>query len=217
VLHEFAHGLGFLTFVNGANGRNAGADDTNPDGGFTDCYARFLRDENLNLNWNQMTAAQRQASAINTGNLTWTGPTTQSALSVALEPSAVLRVERTPPVFIAVNQATFGGPITLGGLTRPTRGSPAAAGLWVRCRIRGTVNTNFALVDRGDCPFIDKAANVQQAGRRGLIIANNSDGRLHPGWNRPEHHHSGRGDFAGGWHDPAQLPVQWKCHRHTAP
>jgi hypothetical protein len=184
VLHEFAHGLGFLTFVNGANGRNAGADDTNPDGGFTDCYARFLRDENLNLNWNQMTAAQRQASAINTGNLTWTGPTTQSALSVALEPSAVLRVERTPPVFIAVNQATFGGPITLGGLTRPLVAAqpPLACGPLSN---PGTVNTNFALVDRGDCPFIDKAANVQQAGAQGLIIANNTTGGFIPGGTAP--------------------------------
>jgi len=184
VLHEFAHGLGFSTFVNTANGRNAGADDTNPDGGFTDCYARLLRDENLNLNWNQMTAAQRQASATNTGNLTWTGPTTQSALSVALEPSAVLRVERTPPVFIAVNQATFGGPITLGGLTRPLVAAqpPLACGPLSN---PGTVNTNFALVDRGDCPFIDKAANAQQAGAQGLIIANNTTGGFIPGGTAP--------------------------------
>ncbi len=185
VLHEFAHGLGFSTFVNGANGRNAGADDTNPDGGFTDCYARLLRDENLNLNWNQMTATQRRDSAINTGNLTWTGPTTQSALPVALESSPVLRIEREPPVFIAVNQATFGGPITLGGLTRPL----VAAQPSLACgplSNPGAVNTNFALVDRGDCPFIDKAANVQQAGAQGLIIANNTPGGFIPGGTAPD-------------------------------
>ncbi len=184
-LHEFAHGLGFSTFVNGANGRNAGADDANPDGGFTDCYARFLRDENLNLNWNQMTAAQRQASAINTGNLTWTGPTTQSALPFALEPSPVLRIDREPPVFIAVNQATFGGAITLGGLTRPLVAAqpPLACGPLSN---PGAVSTNFALVDRGDCPFIDKAANVQQAGAQGLIIANNTTGGFIPGGTAPD-------------------------------
>jgi len=184
VLHELAHGLGFSTFVNTANGRNAGADDTNPDGGFTDCYARFLRDENLNLTWNQMTAAQRQASAINTGNLTWSGSTTQSALPVVLEPSPVLRIERTPPVVMAVNQATFGGPITRDGLTRPLVAAqpPLACGPLSN---PGAVNANFALVDRGECPFVDKATNVQQAGAQGLIIANNTAGGFVPGGTAP--------------------------------
>ncbi|MCS7079570.1 MAG: hypothetical protein NZ585_05905 [Chloracidobacterium sp.] len=180
VLHELAHGLGFSTFVNIENGRNAGASDENPDGGFTDCYARLLRDENLNLNWNQMTAAQRQASAINTSNLTWTGATTQSALPVALEPSPVLRIERDPPVTFAVNQATFGGAITLGGLTRPLIAAqpPLACGPLSN---PGAVNGNLALVDRGDCPFVDKAFNAQQAGAQGVIIANNVAGGFTPG------------------------------------
>ncbi|MFQ3640538.1 MAG: PA domain-containing protein, partial [Chloracidobacterium sp.] len=184
VLHEFSHGLGFSTFVNTANGRNNGASDTDPNGGFTDCYARLLRDENLNLNWNQMTADQRQASAINTGNLTWTGSTTQSALPLTLDPAPVLRVERTPPEFIAVNQASFGGAITLGGLTRPLVAAqpPLACGPLSN---PGAVNTNFALVDRGDCPFVDKAANAQQAGAQGLIIANNFAGGFSPGGTAP--------------------------------
>ncbi|OYT70380.1 MAG: hypothetical protein CFK52_11235 [Chloracidobacterium sp. CP2_5A] len=180
VLHEFAHGLGFSTFVNSANGRNAGASDENPDGGFTDCYARLLRDETLNLNWNQMTAAQRQASATNTGNLTWTGPTTQSALPVALEPSPVLRIERNPPVTFATNQATFGGAITLGGLTRPLIAAQPALACGTLSN-PGAVNGNLALVDRGDCPFVDKAFNVQQAGAQGVIIANNAAGGFTPG------------------------------------
>ncbi len=185
VLHEFAHGLGFSTFVNGANGRNSGATDENPDGGFTDCYARLLRDENLNLNWNQMTAAQRQASAINTGNLTWTGAMTQSALPAALEPSPTLRVERNPPVFINVNQASFGGSITLGGLTRSVIAAqpPLACGPLAN---PGAVNGNFALVDRGDCPFVDKAFNAQQAGAQGVFIANNVAGGFIPGGTAPD-------------------------------
>ncbi len=185
VLHEFAHGLGFSTFVDSANGRNAGATNDNPDGGFTDCYARLLRDENLNLNWHQMTAAQRQASAINTGNLTWVGTTTQSALPLLLEPAPVLRIEREPPVFINVNQATFGGAITLGGLTR----SVIAAQPTLACGALsnpGAVSGNFALVDRGECPFVEKALNVQQAGAQGVIIANNSAGSFIPGGTAPD-------------------------------
>ena len=43
-------------------------------GGFSDVYAHFLFDDTQGLGWEQMSNAQRQASAINPGNLVWTGP-----------------------------------------------------------------------------------------------------------------------------------------------
>jgi hypothetical protein len=70
LLHEMGHGLGFQTFVNTATGANAS--------GFTDIYSRHIFDQTLELPWNQMTDAQRQASTIG-GNLFWQGDSTNPA------------------------------------------------------------------------------------------------------------------------------------------
>lgn len=64
-LHEFAHGLGFSSFTNEATG-------TQPSGSPT-IYDRFLLDLTTGKLWPQMTDSERQASAINSGNLVWTG------------------------------------------------------------------------------------------------------------------------------------------------
>ncbi len=66
VLHEIGHGLGFLTFVNTATGAKLS--------GFDDHFMRHLRDLSLGLDWPNMTNAQRVASAIDDGDLVWTGP-----------------------------------------------------------------------------------------------------------------------------------------------
>jgi len=65
VLHEFGHGLGFSTFVNEANGTWLG--------GLPDAFGRYIRDNASGKQWPEMNNAQRAASAINTGNLVWTG------------------------------------------------------------------------------------------------------------------------------------------------
>ena len=72
-LHEFAHGLGFQTFTSSTDGFQAGSDPTGQ-GGFPSIYDRYLLDKTTNKNWPEMTNAERQASAINTGNLVWNGP-----------------------------------------------------------------------------------------------------------------------------------------------
>jgi len=67
--HEFAHGLGFQTFTSSTTGQQAGSPN-----GFPSIYDRFLFDNTANKTWAQMTTdAERQASAINTGNLVWNG------------------------------------------------------------------------------------------------------------------------------------------------
>jgi hypothetical protein len=65
VLHEIAHGLGFSTFANEATGTWLG--------NIPDVFGGFVRDNSLGLQWTQMDNAQRIVSAINTGNLVWTG------------------------------------------------------------------------------------------------------------------------------------------------
>ena len=93
LLHEFAHGLGFQTFTNSSDG-------TQP-GGFPSTYDRFLFDNTANKNWTQMTDAERMASAINTGNLVWTGPQTHSdatLLTQGKDPQGRPRIYAPDPV-----------------------------------------------------------------------------------------------------------------------
>ena len=68
LLHEFAHGLGFLTFTDPETGEFAG---TAP--GFPSVWDRFLRDNSTGKLWVNMTAAERVASSISNGNLVWDG------------------------------------------------------------------------------------------------------------------------------------------------
>src|SRR6185295_13494646 len=76
LLHELGHGLGFQNFVNEATGANLGGFT---DGGRfypvqTDIFARHTFDTTLGLYWDQMTQAQRQASATRFGRVVWDGP-----------------------------------------------------------------------------------------------------------------------------------------------
>ena len=67
VLHEIAHGLGFLTFTNRSTGELFG--------GFSDHYTQHLLDETPTPTlWPDLDNAGRAASAVDTGHLTWNGP-----------------------------------------------------------------------------------------------------------------------------------------------
>ncbi len=73
LLHELGHGLGFSSFVNGGTGAFIS--------GLPDIYSRFMFDRSTGLFWNQMTDVQRQASALNTGNVLWDGANVRQASS----------------------------------------------------------------------------------------------------------------------------------------
>ncbi len=65
VLHELAHGLGFVTFVNLATGAKLM--------GFNDTFMRFLEDHSTGKLYPNMTNAERVTASVNTGNLHWVG------------------------------------------------------------------------------------------------------------------------------------------------
>lgn len=71
VLHELGHGLGFMTFVNTSTG--ARFNNRN------DTFMLNLEDHSLGLKWNQMSNAQRVASAIDEPDLHWTGTRVNAA------------------------------------------------------------------------------------------------------------------------------------------
>ena len=76
--HEFAHGLGFLTFTNGQTGALLS--------GSPSIWDDFLLDNTTNKTWTLMTNAERQASALNTGHLVWNGGNVTSAIPQVLQP-----------------------------------------------------------------------------------------------------------------------------------
>jgi hypothetical protein len=180
LLHEFAHGLNFQTFVNLSTGANAG-----PDGGQTDIYARHMLDTTTNLYWDQMTAAQRAASAIRFGRVVWDGSNVEAGVPTVLSfgspevkilapasiagayqfgtaafgpPITSLATPVTRPLVLALDPSDGAGPSTSDGCS-PLTNAPA-------------VTTNIALIDRGTCPFIVKVKNAQNAGAAAVIIAN---------------------------------------------
>lgn len=71
LLHEMGHGLGFQTFVDGPSGAM-------PDN-LPDTYLRWMFDRSTNKFWKDMTDAERQASALNFGNVFWDGPNVKIA------------------------------------------------------------------------------------------------------------------------------------------
>ena len=171
VLHEIGHGLGFQTFTSGSTG--------NYNSGFPSIADRYLYDTVNGLHWNQNTAAQRVASAISIDKLAWDGPAVNKQAMDFLGPRPVL-VINSPGVIAgtyAVQTATFGAALTLGGATgnvvladdgvAPNSDgcSPLVNG--------GALAGNFALIDRGTCTFVAKAQAAQAAGATGLIVANN--------------------------------------------
>ncbi len=66
LLHEISHGLGFQTFTSPSSGAFMS--------GYPSIYDRFLFDNTNGKTWVQMSDGERAASAVNAGNLAWSGP-----------------------------------------------------------------------------------------------------------------------------------------------
>ncbi|HEX7313225.1 MAG TPA: PA domain-containing protein [Pyrinomonadaceae bacterium] len=165
LIHEFAHGLGFQSFTNSGTG----AQSSN----FPSVYDRFLFDNSTGKSWIQMTNAERQASAVNTGNLVWTGSRTVADLRGVLgTPRVRVNAPGTIAGNYAVGTAEFGPAVSPGGTT----GNVAAAAPSDGCSALANpsaVSGKIALIDRGGCNFTVKVKNAQNAGAIGVIVANN--------------------------------------------
>lgn len=178
VLHELGHGLGFSTLV-GSNGAELV--------GFPDVYETFIRDNTLGLTWNQMTQAQRAASAINTGNVVWSGPAATFQAPSVLQASPTLFVNSPPalPATMTIGTASFGAALTEVGVTGDVvlvdDGSGTTSDGCQPLVNAGAVAGNIALIDRGTCTFASKAQAAQAAGAIGVIIVNNVAGGGAPG------------------------------------
>lgn len=176
-IHEMGHGFGFQTFANNANGQWP-TDGTNF---FPDPYGALIADVTTGKSWLDMSNAERQASAINTGKLVTTGANVDAAFPAILKGTPVLTVNS--PAAIAttldVGVADFGGTI----------GNPDVSGNLVigRSATNDTLGcTPFVnaadiagkilYVDRGTCTFTIKGTNALAAGAIGVVIGDNAPG-----------------------------------------
>jgi hypothetical protein len=178
-LHEIGHGLGFSQFASVTTG--AEPQD------FTDVYGRRLLDVTTGKTWDQMTNAERVASAINSRKVVWTGPEVTNAVPGVLDPGTpLLRVNSPAGIAGAYDfgTASFGPPLTASGVTGnvvvgldPADGAgPATTDACSPLTNGAAVAGNIALVDRGTCGFVVKVKNAQDAGAIGVIVADNVAG-----------------------------------------
>jgi hypothetical protein len=171
VLHETAHGLGFMTTTNGSTGAYNSSSPS--------IYDYFLMDNTLGLHWTEMTQAQRAASSIAGNHLVWDGARGKHEGLEYLGPKPTLRVN-TPGAIAGdyeIQTASFGPALTLGGTTGDVvLGEDNIAPINDVCDTltnAGALAGKIALVDRGVCTFVIKAQKVQAAGAIGMIVVNN--------------------------------------------
>lgn len=174
LLHELSHGLGFQTFTSSSTGVQ--------NSGFPSVYDRFLFDNTVQKTWVQMTDAERRTSAVNTGNLVWNGPQVVADVPTVLaSPSLQVGQPGTIAQRFTVGTAAFGPPLTTEGVSAIlVQAFDAADGVGPSttdgCSAftnAGAVSGKIALIDRGDCVFVEKVKNAQNAGAVGVVIANN--------------------------------------------
>lgn len=171
-LHEIGHGLGFLSL----------ADDAfHYDRSVVDVWSYHLYDPATGKHWNELTDAERALSG-KSGRLAWDGPAVKSLAPTFLGSEAVLKVTAAGTASLLgtyrIAEADFGAPITPEGLAADLVRFP---GPDAGCSPSPVpVDGKIAVVDRGTCFFVVKAAHAQDAGAVGLLIVNNASGLVSP-------------------------------------
>ena len=178
LLHEFGHGLGFLTTTDETTGAYLA--------GLPGIFDRYLKDDISNKRWIDMTPAERIASAINTTHLIWDGPSvTAAAPGVLGKRPHVVASGAVAGDYIA-GQGLIGPALTVGGIT----GAVVLVNDGVGTTSDGcqTPFTNavalagkVALLDRSStCTMATQATNAQTNGAIAVLIANNIAGPAPP-------------------------------------
>lgn len=174
LMHEFGHGLGFISLVNNTTGALFNSK--------RDVFSNYLYDNTVGQLWPNMTNAQRVASSINTGNVAFSGQFATWNADNLLGYASELLV--SAPAGVAgsynVGDAGFGptvastpvtGQVVLAiDDTAPT--SDACSALQNAAALSGKI----AMVDRGTCAFAVKVQAAQDAGAIGVIVVNNVAG-----------------------------------------
>ena len=181
LLHEMGHGIGFQTFTNGSTGAQ--------NGGFPAIWDHFLYGSLTGKLWKDMTNAERAASAISIDKLVWTGAAVNADIPNVLRMGLpVLTASGSQAGAFAgnhaVGEASFGpsvGTVALAAAVMPML--EAGGVLSTACVPLSPANAlaaknNVALLSRGTCGFAIKVKNAQNAGAKGVIVADNAPGAV---------------------------------------
>jgi PA domain len=174
ILHEYGHGLGFLSFANEATGELFD--------GLPSIWEHYMVDGKTGKLWVNMNDAERKASALNNQFLAWTG--FQSFIGAQqtltnVDTIDVFFFDRSGIALLPGGTANFGakegrrGISGLLGFLEDTRAPGAACAAFTSTQA-ASVRGKVAVVNRGGCAFTDKAKNAQAAGATAVIFINNS-------------------------------------------
>jgi hypothetical protein len=166
-LHEFAHGLGFFTTTDGSTGALFNSRSS--------VFDHYLLDNSANRHWDQMTDAQRMASAINTRKLVWDGQNATAQVPVLLQPGTpALMTQVLGGDDLVIGVAAFGPALTNAGVSGTLRVPSDNFGCQT---LSGLSPGTVALIDRGPtgnpCTFIQKVRNAQAAGAIAVVVVDN--------------------------------------------
>ena len=179
LLHELGHGLGFsLLTTSSASGARF---DSSPS-----VWEGFMYDNTAAKTWLQMTDAERAASAINPRKLGWNGANAVAGVPQVLAAGTTSTVTVGGPAAgpTAGNKvhgaASFGPPLNPSPVAADLMPvvDQAIGGLGLACNPLSATNAaavsgRIALIDRGTCTFVVKVKNAQNAGAKGVLIADN--------------------------------------------
>jgi hypothetical protein len=179
VLHEIGHGLGFAGFADPTTGAWYY--------GLPGIYEQFAYDlVNGDARWH-MHDQERARSAISS-HLVWVGPTVTANAPAILPGAPTLWVDAPAPLGgkYPVGTASFGARLASPGVTgaltvaldASNASGPSVTDACTAITNAADVAGKIALVDRGTCGFVVKAANVQAARAVGMIVADNAVGAL---------------------------------------
>ncbi len=171
ILHELAHGLGFIIQVDQETGAKFHGSD--------DIYTKFIFDATAGKRWEQMTDAERLASMGNTRRVVWDGPSVKAAVPRVLKPG-MPRLKVNTPGGIQGDYVAYGADfnppsaaaLVTGNIVLAADGEGVATDACSPLQNAQAVRGAIALVDRGTCAFTEKVKNAQAAGAIGVLVAN---------------------------------------------
>lgn len=177
LLHEFAHGLGFLSLVDETTGQRDSETD--------DIFSLYTFDNATQKRWTEMTDSERMASAVNTGNLVWKGGNVTANVPAVLLGKPIFTVNSFgATTTYTVGTASGGGRFDAPGINANIVQAYDSGDVSTTDACQPIVNNvggSFALIDRGTCTFSVKAKNAQNAGAVGVVIVNNRVESVPPG------------------------------------
>ena len=153
-----------------------------------DIFERNILDTGTGKFWSAMTDSERAASAVNGRHVVWNGAHVFAAVPHTLSAGTPLLTVNSPGSIagdLSVGTASFGPQLTAAGLTGQVVAAADPADTLGPSTTDGcsplsnasAVAGKIALVDRGptggNCTFVIKAHNCQNAGAIGMIVADN--------------------------------------------